>query len=59
MSLEIYKRSSEYHRFPRPGKLEITPTNCLTDQGDSALLYSPGVAGPCLEIAENPAAALI
>lgn len=55
MSSDIYKESSNYHRFPKPGKLEITATKPMADQRDLALAYSPGVAGPCLEIQENPA----
>ncbi|MEM9029002.1 MAG: NADP-dependent malic enzyme [Pseudomonadota bacterium] len=43
-----------YHELPKPGKLEITPTTPMTTQHDLALAYSPGVAEPCLEIAENP-----
>lgn len=54
---EIYKRSSEYHRFPKAGKLAIVPTKPLSEQSDLALAYSPGVAGPCLEIADDPAQA--
>lgn len=57
MSSDIYKRSSEYHRFPKPGKLEIMPTKPLADQNDLALAYSPGVAGPSLEIEKNPSEA--
>ena len=33
-----------YHRYPRPGKLEIQPTKPLGNQRDLALAYSPGVA---------------
>ncbi|MEI8295900.1 MAG: NADP-dependent malic enzyme, partial [Alphaproteobacteria bacterium] len=51
---DIYKKSSEYHRKPTPGKLSVTPTKPLSDQHDLVLAYSPGVAGPCLEIAEDP-----
>jgi len=44
----------EYHRSPTPGKIGIRPTKpCLT-QRDLSLAYSPGVAEPCLEIADNP-----
>jgi malate dehydrogenase (oxaloacetate-decarboxylating)(NADP+) len=44
----------EYHERGRPGKTEVTPTKpCLT-QRDLSLAYTPGVAYPCLEIAENP-----
>ncbi|KFC72417.1 NADP-dependent malic enzyme [Devosia sp. LC5] len=43
-----------FHEFPKPGKLEIQPTKPLGNQRDLALAYSPGVAAPCEEIAENP-----
>ncbi|GGY46194.1 NADP-dependent malic enzyme [Pseudoduganella albidiflava] len=47
----------EYHEFPRPGKISVTPTKTLTNQRDLALAYSPGVAAPCEEIVVDPAAA--
>ncbi|HHG89289.1 MAG TPA: NADP-dependent malic enzyme, partial [Devosia sp.] len=43
-----------FHEWPKPGKLEIAPTKPLANQRDLALAYSPGVAAPCEEIAENP-----
>lgn len=43
-----------FHEQGRPGKLEVTPTKPLTSQHDLSLAYSPGVAAPCLEIADNP-----
>lgn len=43
-----------FHRYPRPGKLEIQATKPLGNQRDLALAYSPGVAAPCLAINENP-----
>ncbi len=42
-----------YHSKGRPGKLEIIPTKETKTQHDLALAYSPGVAEPCLEIAED------
>ena len=45
-----------FHEYPKPGKLEIQPTKPLGNQRDLALAYSPGVAAPCEEIAENPEA---
>ncbi|SME94913.1 allosteric NADP-dependent malic enzyme [Tistlia consotensis] len=47
----------EFHQRGRPGKLEIAPTKPLTTQRDLSLAYSPGVAEPCLRIAEEPALA--
>jgi len=45
------------HAEGRPGKLEITATKPLTTARDLSLAYSPGVAVPCLKIAEDPQAA--
>jgi malate dehydrogenase (oxaloacetate-decarboxylating)(NADP+) len=42
------------HSSGRPGKLEIHATKPLTTQRDLSLAYSPGVAAPCLAIAEDP-----
>jgi malate dehydrogenase (oxaloacetate-decarboxylating)(NADP+) len=46
-----------FHRYPKPGKLEIQPTKPLGNQRDLALAYSPGVAAPCEAIAADPAQA--
>jgi len=44
----------DYHQNGRPGKIEVVPTKpCITSR-DLSLAYSPGVAEPCLEIANNP-----
>lgn len=43
-----------YHEAGQPGKIEVVPTKMLSSQRDLALAYSPGVAVPCEEIAENP-----
>jgi malate dehydrogenase (oxaloacetate-decarboxylating)(NADP+) len=47
----------EYHRYPKPGKLEITPTKKLVNQRDLSLAYSPGVAAACRRIAADSAQA--
>jgi malate dehydrogenase (oxaloacetate-decarboxylating)(NADP+) len=47
----------EYHRSPKPGKLEISATKTLSNQRDLALAYSPGVAFACEEIVRDPAEA--
>ena len=44
-----------YHRYPRPGKIEVEPTKPYASQTDLALAYSPGVAFPCKEIEAHPA----
>ncbi|WP_017257950.1 NADP-dependent malic enzyme [Pedobacter arcticus] len=43
----------DYHAHGRPGKIEVIPTKPTASQGDLTLAYSPGVAEPCLKIAEN------
>jgi len=58
---EIYERdvfrkaALEYHEFPTPGKISVTPTKPLSNQRDLALAYSPGVAAACEEIVADPA----
>ena len=47
----------DYHREPRPGKIEIAATKPLATQRDLALAYSPGVAFACEAIRESPAEA--
>ncbi|QRQ99634.1 NADP-dependent malic enzyme [Dyadobacter sandarakinus] len=42
-----------YHSKGRPGKIQVIPTKETSTQRDLTLAYSPGVAEPCLEIAEN------
>lgn len=43
----------DYHSSGRPGKIEVIPTKPTNSQRDLSLAYSPGVAEPCLRIAEN------
>lgn len=43
----------DYHASGRPGKIEVIPTKPYASQRDLSLAYSPGVAEPCLKIAEN------
>mgnify|MGYP003639106385 CR=1 FL=1 len=44
----------DYHSSGRPGKIEVVPTKPYASQRDLSLAYSPGVAEPCLEIADDP-----
>lgn len=44
----------DYHALGRPGKIKVVPTKNTKTQRDLSLAYSPGVAEPCLAIAENP-----
>ena len=57
MSNELKDSALHYHRWPVPGKLQITPTKPLANQRDLALAYSPGVAAACEAIVEDPAEA--
>ncbi|MEE1884754.1 NADP-dependent malic enzyme [Pedobacter flavus] len=43
----------DYHSQGRPGKIQVIPTKPTNSQRDLTLAYSPGVAQPCLEIADN------
>jgi malate dehydrogenase (oxaloacetate-decarboxylating)(NADP+) len=43
-----------YHEYPTPGKVSTVPTKACETARDLSLAYSPGVALPCLEIAEKP-----
>jgi len=43
----------DYHSQGRPGKIQVIPTKPTNTQRDLTLAYSPGVAEPCLKIAEN------
>ena len=52
---EVFKKAAlDYHEFPKPGKIAVTPSKNLINQRDLALAYSPGVAAPCLEIEKDP-----
>ena len=45
----------EYHEGKRPGKIEVVPTKPSNSQRDLSIAYSPGVALPCTEIADDEA----
>lgn len=42
-----------YHSKGRPGKVQVVPTKPTNSQRDLSMAYSPGVAEPCLRIADN------
>ncbi|WP_439236183.1 NADP-dependent malic enzyme [Lonepinella koalarum] len=54
---DLRQAALDFHEFPKPGKIEVTPTKSLATQRDLALAYSPGVAEPCLDIQADPAKA--
>jgi malate dehydrogenase (oxaloacetate-decarboxylating)(NADP+) len=54
MDEDLRKAALDYHRYPRPGKLTITPTKRMETSRDLALAYSPGVAAACDAIVADP-----
>lgn len=54
MTEKKYLDALSYHAEGRPGKIEVVSTKPTRTQRDLALAYSPGVAEPCLRIAETP-----
>jgi len=56
MDEQLKQSALDFHEFPIPGKIQVSPTKPLATQRDLALAYSPGVAAPCLEIEKDPLA---
>ena len=52
-----FSEALEYHEKPTPGKLAIRATKPTATQADLSLAYTPGVAEPCLVIADDADAA--
>jgi len=57
MNKDLREAALHYHRSPNAGKIRVQATKPLSNQHDLALAYSPGVAEPCKEIAQDPLAA--
>ena len=52
---ELKKKALAYHTMDgKPGKVSVVPTKPCATADDLSLAYTPGVAKPVLEIAENP-----
>ena len=51
---QLRKAALDYHRYPKPGKISVTPIKQLINQRDLALAYTPGVAFACTEIQNDP-----
>ena len=49
----LSREALDYHAQGRPGKIEVIPSKPYSSQRDLSLAYSPGVAQPCLAIADN------
>ena len=50
----LKKEALEYHELEPRGKIKVVPTKPHTTAHELSLAYSPGVAYPCLDIAERP-----
>ncbi|MCJ9710685.1 NADP-dependent malic enzyme, partial [Bordetella hinzii] len=50
MDETLTKLALDYHAYPTPGKISVTPTKTLANQDDLSLAYSPGVAAACMAI---------
>jgi malate dehydrogenase (oxaloacetate-decarboxylating)(NADP+) len=51
---DFRQQALDYHAFPKPGKISVELTTAAETAHDLALAYSPGVAEPVREIANNP-----
>lgn len=52
---ELREKALAYHsRDGKPGKVEVMPSKPCTTAEELSLAYTPGVAKPVLEIADNP-----
>jgi malate dehydrogenase (oxaloacetate-decarboxylating)(NADP+) len=51
---KLREAALDYHEFPTPGKIAVTPTKQMLSQHDLSLAYSPGVAAACEEIVLDP-----
>ncbi len=52
--MDLKEKALKYHSEGRPGKVEVVTTKPCQTAEDLSLAYTPGVAKPVLEIAENP-----
>ncbi|MEZ9565779.1 malic enzyme-like NAD(P)-binding protein [Vibrio artabrorum] len=50
---QFRQQALDYHEFPMPGKIAVALTKPANSAEDLALAYSPGVAEPVREIAQN------
>ena len=54
MSENLREAALDYHRYPTPGKISVTPTKAMATARDLSLAYSPGVADACMAIFADP-----
>ncbi|RUO64670.1 malic enzyme-like NAD(P)-binding protein [Idiomarina ramblicola] len=51
---DFRQQALDYHEYPTPGKISVELTTPAETSKDLALAYSPGVAEPVREIAQDP-----
>ncbi len=51
---DFRQQALDYHSQPTPGKISVSLTTAAETSEDLSLAYSPGVAEPCRDIADNP-----
>jgi len=51
---QLKKEALDYHEAKPHGKIKVVPTKPHSTAHELSLAYSPGVAYPCLEIAQKP-----
>lgn len=51
---DFRQQALDYHEYPTPGKISVQLTTPAETSKDLALAYSPGVAEPVREIAQDP-----
>lgn len=51
---EVNREALKYHQHPKPGKIQIINSKPVSGQKDLSLAYTPGVAAPCVKIAQDP-----
>ncbi|MCP9760741.1 NADP-dependent malic enzyme [Aquitalea sp. S1-19] len=54
MDEQLRQSALDFHQYPTPGKIQVSPTKALATQHDLGLAYSPGVAAPCMAIVDDP-----
>jgi len=55
MKKNLEKAALEYHAQGKPGKVDVRSHKKCDTEYALSLAYSPGVAAPCIAIAQNPA----
>src|SRR3989344_6149675 len=56
MTKNLKEEALSYHQDGKPGKLSVVPSKPCRTAKDLSLAYTPGVAFPCQEIAQNSSA---